>query len=641
MAKPWRRDLKVAGIAAAAMAVFAVLALVATDLPVLRRIELTTLDLRLRLRGPLPPGPEVAVVLVDDRSLAELGRWPLPRDRYAELVERLHEIGARVIAFDLLFADRGRPRDGDLRFAEAIRAAGNVVLPFSFRTTNEPRPASAPEAVARSAFASVRAVAERSATPVGPATLVPPVAPLADAAAALGLSLIAYDVDGAPRHEHLAMEYDLDHYPSLALRVVQMFHGVPWPQVRLELGRGVAVGDGFLATDRWMRSLINYRGPRGSFPTYSLIDVLNRQVPAAALRDRVVLVGASIGGINDALETPFSAVMPGVERLATAIDNLLHDSFLHRPAAVPAVEAAVLLLLAALIGVVVSRFSALTAILFAGAAMLAWAMVGHAALLLHNLWLAAALPLAAVPVVFAATLVYRHLLLDREHQQARTLFARYLAPDMVERLMQAREMPRLGGEERPLTVLFCDIRGFAALSERLPPDELTRIINDFFTAMTDAILEHGGTIDKYIGDAVMAFWNAPLDQADHAERACHAALAMLDRLAALNRSLSERGAPPLAVGIGVNSGPCVVGNFGSRHRFDYSALGDTVNVAARLEVETKRFGLPLLIGPDTAAAAASLSPTPIGHIRLRGRSAVVKVFTLGRVADQGLRVRSV
>jgi len=238
-------------------------------------------------------------------------------------------------------------------------------------------------------------------------------------------------------------------------------------------------------------------------------------------------------------------------------------------------------------------------------------------------------------------LVYRHLLLDREHQQARQLFGRYLAPDMVERLMQAREMPRLGGEERPLTVLFCDIRGFAALSERLPPDELTRLINDFFTAMTDAILEHGGTIDKYIGDAVMAFWNAPLELPDHAERACRAALAMLDRLAALNRALAERGAPPLAVGIGVNSGPCVVGNFGSRHRFDYSALGDTVNVAARLEVETKRFGLPLLIGPQTAAAAASLSPTPIGHIRLRGRSAVVEVFTLGQIADRGLRVRSV
>jgi adenylate cyclase len=644
------------------MALFAAMHLLAGDFAPLRRLELTALDLRLRLRGPQAPGPETVIVQIDDQALAAYGRWPLPRARYAELVQRLYIAGARAIVFDLLFAEADTPFSGapegfsadiaatlarsgridlahrfaraaeaDGEFARAMQEAGNVVLPFGLRIGGEA--GAAPIDVAQAAYAKVRATEAWRPLPALTGFVVPPIPMLAGAAAGLGFSLVVYDVDGAPRYERLAQEHDFDHYPSLAVRAAQMYRGVPWGDVALELGRGVQLGAQLAPTDAQMRLLINYRGPRGAFPTYALSRVLRGEVPAGVFADRIVLVGTSISGINDTFETPFSAVLPGVERLATVVDNLLHDNALRRPAALPAVEAATMLVLALLIGFAVSRLPALPAALTAGALIVAMTIAGHLALKHANLWVAAALPLAALALVFAVVLVYRHALLNRDHRRAQRAFARYLAPDMVERLTRDAAPPQLGGELRELTVLFCDIRGFAALSERLSPDELTRLINEFFTAMTGAILAHGGTVDKYIGDGVMAFWNAPVKVPDHAERACRAALDMLDRLAALNRDLISRGtvAESIAVGIGVNTGPCVVGNFGSAYRFDYSALGDAVNIAARLEVETKQFGLPLLLGPTTAAQIPRMLPQPIGHIQLRGRSESIEIFTLRRL----------
>lgn len=622
------RDLKIGGLALAVMAFFAVLNLMATDIAVLRRVELTALDMRQRLRGARAPGPETVIVMIDDRSLAQLGRWPLPRERYVDLLRRLRDAGARVVAFDVLFAE-AEPGDGDIALADAMQRGPRVVLPFTFRT-GEATPGVPPMAIARAAFLNVRAVDNHAAVSQRTTGVVAPVAPLAEAAA-LGFSLVAFDVDGAARHEVLALEHDFDYYPSLALRAVQRFRDVPWPSVHLLLGRGVALGDQFVASDARSRALVNYLGPRGQFPTHSLAQVLAGTVPDAAFRDRIVLIGANIAGINDSFDTPFSAVMPGVERLATVVDNLLHDGFLRRPAMLPVIEVGILLLVAVLLGLAVSRLSAPMAALVGGGAMLALAVGGHVALREANLWAMAAVPLAAVPLVFAAALIYRHGLLDRDHRQAARNFARYLAPEMVERLMRSGHMPRAGGELRELTVLFSDIRGFSSMSERLSPETLTLVVNAFFTAMTDAILAHGGTIDKYIGDSVMAFWNAPIETPGHAEQACRAALAMRQQLDALNRDprLVEAGVR-LAVGIGINTGPCIVGNFGSRHRLDYSALGDAVNVAARLETEAKRFGLDILIGPGTAARVPELAPSPIGHVRLRGRAAPVEVYTLRR-----------
>jgi adenylate cyclase len=207
---------------------------------------------------------------------------------------------------------------------------------------------------------------------------------------------------------------------------------------------------------------------------------------------------------------------------------------------------------------------------------------------------------------------------------------------MVDRLVSSQKLPELGGELRDLTILFCDLRGFTALSERLAPTVLTRVANEFLSAATEAILEHGGTVDKYLGDAIMAFWNAPLEQPDHAERACRAALRIQEKVEALNALWArEGGLPRLAAGVGINTGPCTVGNFGSSHRFDYSAIGDAVNVAARLEGETATQGYAILLGPETAVRVARFATIPIDRIRVRGRTEPLEVHAL--VGDEKVR----
>jgi adenylate cyclase len=227
--------------------------------------------------------------------------------------------------------------------------------------------------------------------------------------------------------------------------------------------------------------------------------------------------------------------------------------------------------------------------------------------------------------------IYRHGLLGREHRQVRAALSRYVAPAVVERLADNPAALRLGGELRELSVLFCDIRGFTALAERLSPPQLTHVVNEVFTPLSDIVMfEQRGTIDKYIGDCLMAFWNAPLDEPEHALRACRAALAMQSAMGEINERL-QRESPTLAsvaVGIGINTGPCTVGNFGSRRHFNYSALGDAVNIAWRLQDATKRYGTPIVIGPETAARTPALAHLPIDLVRIKGRAAPVEIHAL-------------
>jgi adenylate cyclase len=288
-----------------------------------------------------------------------------------------------------------------------------------------------------------------------------------------------------------------------------------------------------------------------------------------------------------------------------------------------------MLLSALALGVAMSRLSLALAFLLAVALVAAIGVSGQIALAHYGVWQANVVPITAIMLTFMALSLYRYGLLDQERRHIRRVFQRYLAPNMVDKVVSDARLPQLGGELRDLTILFCDLRGFTALSERLDATALTRIVNQFFTVATEAILEQGGTIDKYLGDAIMAFWNAPTDQPDHAALACRAALRILDKVDGLNETAPlDGGLPRLKVGVGINTGPCTVGNFGSSRRFDYSAIGDAVNVAARLEHETRTYGIAILLGPETAARAADLAVLPIARIRLRGRAEPLEIYAL-------------
>jgi len=625
------RDAALCGLALAVMAVFAVLQWHALDVPWLRRVEIAALDVQMRLRGPLPVGREIVVVMIDDASVDRLGSWPVPRDRLADAIAILADARARVIGIDVLFASASRgpaASDADAALAAAIARAGNVVVPFTFRfdgiAGTDPR---AP--LADAAYARVRRTAAFAGLALDPVDVVLPRFEAAGTAD-LGHMLLAFDVDGAPRHDYPVIEFDLDFYPSMAVRIAQRYLGIPWSAVEVELGRGIAIGDRFVPTDAQQRMLVNYRGPAGSYRTIPLWQVLDRSFPPDAFDGRIVLVGADALGARDTFTSPYTAVLPGVERLATVVDAILHERHLARPPSAPWLELLAMFAAAIVMGLAVSRLPLSAAALVTLGVMAAFAIAAQMALSRHGTWHAVALPTVAVAITFVALALYRYGLLDRERRHLRRAFGRYLAPAMVERLASRQKLPELGGEQRELTILFCDLRGFTTLSEALPPPSLTQVINGFLTLASDAVLAEGGTVDKYVGDAIMAFFNAPLDQRDHAARACRAALGIVAGVEARNRALDAAASsePRLRVGVGINTGACTVGNFGSPQRLDYSALGDPVNVASRIEGITKDFGVPILAGAATASAAPRLAWLPLDSVQLRGRVGTLQVYAL-------------
>ena len=665
------------GVREAALALIAALAVVLLfgavgDTTMLRGLETASLDLRFRLRGVKPPGPEVALVMVDDTSLAAIGRWPFSRRVFTKALQALDRAGAKLVVFDLLFAEPEQPvpaalradaraaaaslsgeqqaplrsalsriadDDPDGEFEAAIRRSGKVLLPFTFRTQGAP--VAAPDYLSDSAYARFDKSPVKPVFPLHPVAAELPIAPLATAAVGLGSVDFAFDLDGSPRYDYVAWEFDADYLPSLSIRAAATFLGVPWSEVGLALGEGVRLPDRLIPTDPAMRMLIDYRGPRRTFPTWSFLDLLEGRVPADALRGRLVLVGASVVGLSDSYSAPFgSTPLPGTERQANIVDTILQRDFIGElsGAGMLSVIGAVLLLAAAT-GAAAALLPTRVAMLACGAPLVGWCAAAQFAFL-RGLWLPVVQPLAALGAAVATVLLFRYWVVDRAGRRIQTAFRHYLAPALVNDLAAHPERLRLGGETRCMTLLFCDVRGFTAISERFKanPQGLTQLINRFLTPMTDVIMARRGTIDKYMGDCIMAFWNAPLDDRDHADHACDSALAMMRALDVLNQRLrqdaEDGGGQALEIGIGLNTGDCVVGNMGSEQRFDYSVLGDAVNLASRLEGLSKTYGVDIVIGETTRAAAPSWAALELDRVAVKGKQEAVRIY--GLLGDQAL-----
>ncbi len=666
---PWPRGLREAGLALG-VAAATLLPLSALAPVPLRILETASLDLRFRIRGPIHPGDEVAVVLVDDRSLAALGRWPLNRHLFAKAVRTAQQAGAKTCVFDLLFAEpeQNLPRevrerahaaadqlsggqnpelraaldqlladnpDGDL--ATAIRDSGNVLLPlaFSFSGPAGPEP---PAYVSDQAYQQLDKSPVEPLFPLEAKSAVIPVSPLGEAAAGLGHVNISYDRDGAPRYDYLALPFNGDFLPSLPVRAVASYLGVPWDAVGLALGAGVRIGKLTVPTDPAMRLLVNYRGPRGTIPTYSFVDLLDGRITADRLAGRIVLIGASFIGIADTNPAPFdNTPMPGTERMANIIDSLVAGDFIREnPAPWPLLTIGVVLLLAAVSGVAIVLSPTRIAVLAAAVPLIVWGG-GVQVAFNRGLWLPLVNPLLALAAASLSVLLFRYGFVDLQRRRVHAAFRHYLAPDLVNQLADNAQQLRLGGETRAISVMFSDIRGFTSISEsfKTNPEGLSRLINrGFLSPMTKLIMAQRGTIDKYMGDCIMAFWNAPLDDADHADHACASALAMLRELDRINPELEReaeaegRGFQPLHIGIGINSGECVVGNMGSDERFAYTAMGDAVNLASRLEGQTKNYGVGIIIGEATRAAASAWAALELDLIAVKGKAEAVRIYAL-------------
>lgn len=633
-------------------------------------IELKLYDLKFRVRGAKPASREVVILGIDDDSLKTVGRWPWSREDQSRLLDKVKAAGPRVIAMDIIFAEKqetaavralnnlGREfarqglaskevttllnqelkrSDVDHLLAEAIRRGPPTILGFFFKNVGGTAGGVAQSELMSSTFVKastynvVRLLdTEPSRVPlIGATGLELNLPKINEAAAGCGYFNMLPDADGTVRWFPMTILYGSDFFAPMSLVALAHYRGKPTSAITLsQVGvEEVRLGREELPVDRHGRMLINYLGPPGTVPTYSAAALLENRLPPEALKDKIVLVGATAVGIYDLRVTPFSGVSPGVEIQATVLDNLLRGNFLRVPKFGLPLMLIILLGLGVVLGLVLPRLSAAWSFVFTLLLLEGYTLASYLLFSRLGIQLELFYPLAEIAGVYLGITMHRFLAEERERVRIRKAFESYVAPTVVQEMLKHPEALRLGGERRVITMLFTDIRGFTTLSENLDPESLVRLLHDFLNPMSNIIIDQGGTIDKYMGDAIMALFGAPLKQADHASLACRAALQMAATLKELNRDWAAQGRPPLTIGVGVNSGPVAVGNMGSDRLFDYTAIGDNVNLASRLEGLNKYYGTSILISQATAEALGNgFTLRDVDRVRVKGKAQAAGIF---------------
>jgi len=598
-----------------------VILLGALDTPYLRdHLESVTYDARMSLRARYRADGatgNVAVVTIDERSIAEHGRWPWSRSLQARLINAIASGGPAVIAIDVLYSEPEGPGP-DAALAEAIGGVGNVVLATAFKLEEDA--GAPPPYLWDHAFVSVKG--NRSmpwkdwlVRPLG--VLVPP-GSLASVSS-LGSVLTPPDRDGVIRYEPLYVYYHDDFYPSLTLQTARMYLGIPFEDTVLLGGRGVDLGGGIIEADLEGRVLIDYYGPEGTLPYISAADVLTGRVPEDAFSGKAVLVGTSAIATYDQKVTPLSANMPGVEKNATVVENILSQSFLRR--AHPALGMMITLLFCALAALPLIHLTALRGSVLSFTVVATFVALASWLFVYRGIWLVMLYPLLGMTLIISALLAGRYLLEERRARRIRRMFSSYVSPAVVTSLIENPESARLGGQNRVVTVLFADIVGFTSMSEGLKPEDIVSHLNEYFRVMTDVVFHWDGTFDKIVGDEIMAFWNAPMDQPGHAELAVRCALDMYHKLEGLHVKWRSEGRPLINIGIGINTGEVLVGNIGAEDKkLDYTIIGDHVNAGARVEELTRVFDARILMTESTASQIRpAIESARFGHMELKWR----------------------
>ncbi len=510
---------------------------------------------------PRPADARIAIVAIDDASIARLGRWPWPRGTHAKIIDNIAAQKPRAIGYDVNFPETSNPAD-DAALAQAVKNAGNVVMPIELEVKTS-----------------------SDAVYFDSSKMLRPIPEISGAAVRLGHVNQQPDSDGVVRRVALAVTApDKSRIPSFASQVAEVG------------GTKVDPAEG---TDAQKRLIISYPdAPGKAFVNwFSAADVFDGSVRLDALKGAFVLVGATAPDLHDTVITPTSngRSMPGVEVHASVLDTLLQHRFLR---AVPAwFNALLLAVLGLLMGLIVPRMRARWSVPMALAIWIGWFVAAF--LLFDRGWILDVLwATFTLFIGFAAVVLERRIASERQKREIRNAFSRYVSGSVVKSILDDPSKLKLGGERRRMTVLFSDVRGFTTISEGLKPERLVEIMNTYLSSMTDVVFENGGVLDKYIGDAVMAFWNAPFDQPDHADRAVKTALNMLAKLKEMNAA-NKFGDLQFKIGVGVNTGDMVVGNMGSEDRFDYTVIGDSVNLGSRMESLTKEYGVSLLVSEAT------------------------------------------
>jgi len=607
----------------------------------------------------------VRIVAIDDKSLQAVGQWPWPRSVIAELIDKLNAAGAAAITLDILFSepDRTSPKmlmpvltrggaseadaekllaalpDPDKRLADSI-AEAPVVLGYTLGVTPGEYPL-----IPKAGFSFVGAAGADPLIHVDDyAGAVSDLTDLQKGAKGNGFVTENRDWDDIVRRMALVARLNGRPVPSLAaetLRVAIGAHGyigrAAGANAEKSFGENtgltaIKIGNQIVPTDRAGRVWLYYSHPDPK-KVISAADVLAGRINADRINGNIVLIGATAAGLNTLSATPIGIDMPGVEIHEQLIEQILQQSFLARPDWMVGAEIVFTLFAGIILVAILPRFGALAGAGLGAVAVAICCGVSWYAFRDERIVVDPTYPIAILTLVYLLATLLNHLHTERRQREIRSAFSRYMSPHYVAELAKNPDKLVLGGELKTMTIMFCDIRGFTTLSEGLGPHELTEFLNGFLTPMTEIVMAHHGTIDKYMGDGIMAFWNAPLDDAAHAQHAVEAAQEMRARIIALNEAAAEEARQddvvyrPIRIGIGINTGEVCVGNFGSQQRFDYSILGDSVNVASRFEGLTKTYGVELVIGGETAARL-DMPLIELDLVAVKGKTQALHIFTL-------------
>ena len=637
-------------------------------IPLLDTFEAIIYDARLRLTMPRTIDDRIVILDIDEKSLQEKdqggeGRWPWSRDRLALMLDRLFDhYGIAVVGFDVVFAERDESSglrvlkqlaERDLKDVAGFQSAlekikpqlqyddifaakmkgRKVVLGYTFSSD-------APE------FAPKKGRLPQPVLPLGAFSgrnvgitswngYTANLAELQKAAASAGHFNPWTDDDGITRRVPMLAEYNGAYYEPLSLAVVRTL--LDLPSVKPDFLAGGAstnyagleelqVGPYRIPVDERVSTLVPYRGHRGSFNYISIVDVLNERVDVAELRGKIALVGTTAPGLLDLRAAPVDSVYPGVEVHANLIAGILDQNIKHKPAYAAGAEFALLVMAGLVMGLLLPFLSPLKSTLITALVLLV--LVATNVIVFHygHVVLPLAASLVMLLLLFTFNMAYGFFVEARSKRQITGLFGQYVAPELVEEMAKDPEKVSVEGESREMTVLFTDVRGFTTISEGLDPKALSQLMNAFLTPLTEVIYGHRGTIDKYIGDCIMAFWGAPLPDPMHARNGVLAAMAMQQKLADLRPEFRARNWPEVHIGVGLNTGRMSVGNMGSKIRYAYTVMGDAVNLASRLEGITKEYGADIIVGEDTRRAVSDVVFREIDRVRVKGKDVAVTIF---------------
>jgi adenylate cyclase len=636
------------------------------QIPFIDRFENIVYDARLRMTMANNVDPRIVIIDIDEKSLAAEGRWPWRRDKLGTMLDQLfdhYKVG--IVGFDIVFAERDESSGlGILRELGQKELKGNAQYQAVLKEV-------APQLEYDRVFAEKlknRAIVlgyylsdVRSEDGKGRSSgaLPRPVLPAGtfkgrnivftswagygsnleefqQAAASGGHFNPWPDDDGVTRRVPMLAEYNGAYYESLSMAMIRLGLGLPpvvpgfpedkfWSKNYPGL-EWVDIGSVRVPVDNLVTALVPYRGNQGSFQYISATDVLHGNTPLDSLKNKIVLVGTTAPGLYDLRAAPVASVYPGVEIHANLIAGMLDGSIKQRPPYVLGAEVVLLLLSGIGMALLLPMLNPLRATALTVVVIVAVFATNVLVWTEGNLVLPLASGLLMIAMLFALNMSYGFFVESRAKRQITGLFGQYVPPELVDEMSKDPEAFSMEGESRELSVLFTDVRGFTTLSEGLDPKELSKLMNEFLTPLTRIIYKHRGTIDKYMGDCIMAFWGAPLSDPEHARHAVMAGLEMHRVLAELQPHFKDRGWPPIHIGVGVNSGRMSVGNMGSEIRLAYTVMGDAVNLASRLEGITRQYGVRMIVGETTRAEVPEVLFRELDKVKVKGKEAPVAIF---------------